>query len=213
MSKEPVEKDAVSEQPFVFYANWTGDEPVMIEDTAPGGDPPTYTLTMNGINDYIQTPVLRFDEVRFEFAAEPNEGVYSAYIDASSGIGNAAFIRNSAGQDYWDKAWQSVLIDGVDRTDANGKATIVPNQQRTHAILRLKTAGSSSICFFANQLGNIPMKGKIYQIQILLEGLIVASYDFAERIEGKQITDRSGNHHTATLYGGSWILNDREASL
>jgi len=165
----------------------------------------TFALAMNGTTDYVQTPTLSFDAVIMDILAEPKSMGFSSYLDATRGIPQSAFGRNSAGIDYLQAAWKSVYVNGEDKTASANKAAIVPSQQRITVKLVLKSPGKSILVIFANQLGSIPMKGILYSVKIMSGNIVTALYDFTEPFAGTAVPDKSGNNQTARLQGGTWI--------
>ncbi|WP_079912098.1 fibronectin type III domain-containing protein [Paenibacillus sp. 32352] len=165
----------------------------------------TFALAMNGTTDYVQTPTLSFDTVIMDIWAEPKSMGFSSYLDATRGIPQSAFGRNSAGIDYLQAAWKSVYVNGEDKTASANKAAIVPSQQRITVKLVLKSPGKSILVIFANQLGSIPMKGILYSVKIMSGNIVTALYDFTEPFAGTAVPDKSGNNQTARLQGGTWI--------
>ncbi|OXM85199.1 fibronectin type III domain-containing protein [Paenibacillus rigui] len=164
-----------------------------------------YALSMNGTSDYILTPTLPFDTVTLDFMAEQKAGAFNAYVDASRGIPNSLFLRNSSGFDVLQAAWKSVTVDGVNQTGSAGSTVIVPKNQRTVVQLALPNAGKAPVLIFANQLGQIPMKGLLYSVKFSLGGTLTASYDFTKPFSGTAVPDQSGSNNTATLKGGTWV--------
>ncbi|WP_028550858.1 fibronectin type III domain-containing protein [Paenibacillus sp. UNC451MF] len=165
----------------------------------------TYALSMNGTTDYVQTPSLSFDTVIMDILVDPKSMVYNSYLDATRGIPQSAFGRNSSGYDYLQSAWKSVSINGVDKTAGANISAIVPTQQRITVTVVLKSPGKSILVLFANQLGSIPMKGILYSVKIMSGGVVTALYDFTKPFTGTAVPDSSGNNQTAKLQGGTWI--------
>jgi hypothetical protein len=164
-----------------------------------------YALAMNGTSDYILTPLIQYDSVVMDFSAEQKAGTYAAYLDASRNIALSAFGRDSSGRDYLQAAWQSINVDGVDKTSSAGVSAIIPTNQRTTVIITFKSAGKATTIIFANQLGQIPMKGILYNVKFLLGGKVIALYDFNVPVSGSTIPDSSGNNNAASAHGGTWI--------
>ncbi|MCS7461003.1 fibronectin type III domain-containing protein [Paenibacillus doosanensis] len=167
----------------------------------------TYALSMNGVNEYILTSPLSFDTVIMDMNASPKAGGYSAYLDASRGIALTTFGRDSSGRDFLQSGWKSVMVDGIDKTSLVGTTTVLPSGQRTVVVLSLVSPGKAPVALFSNQLGAIPMKGLLYSVQFLLNGHVIAYYDFTKPFTGPDVPDRSGNNQTAKLQGGTWVSN------
>lgn len=165
----------------------------------------TYSLSMNGTSDYLYTPVLTFDSVIIDFAAEQKAGAFGSYLDASRGIPNSAFLRNSSGSDILQPAWKTLLINGVNKTGSANSSAVVPANQRVTVQLSLPSPGKAPVYIFANQLGQSPMRGTLFGLTFTLNGVVTAAYDFTQPSAGTAVPDRSGNNQTAVLRGGTWV--------
>lgn len=164
-----------------------------------------YALAMNGIGDYVVTPVFTFDTILMDITATPKTGGFSAYAHAGNYIADSLVGRDSAGRDFIQPAWKLIMVDGVDYTSRQGTTAFVPFNQRTTLKVVLKAPAKAAVNIFSNQLGSIAMKGILYKVQFMLGAAVVADYDFTVPFTGNVVPDASGNNRAANLKGGTWI--------
>lgn len=153
-----------------------------------------YYLSMDGVDDYITTPSLTYDEIVMDFSSNPT-GYYKQYFSTSAS--NLYFLRDE-GYELWTYE-ATIKYNGSDPVLITGLFTL-PND--TQGVVSIKKdSGTGTINIFANQSGGTCMRGNLYRVTVKLAGTTVADYDMSLG----NVNDISGNSKHATLNGGTWV--------
>lgn len=162
----------------------------------------TYYLSLDGVDDYLKTPSITFDEVVMEFKARQTPTT-EYYLDARTGVANTYLYRNTSNVDFTSGSAlfvNSMYWDGVKGTNST---TFIPTDTRGILRLVLSAASTDDITFFANNTGaaSTCMAADVFSIKLLLGGVVKAHYDMTKG----NVQDQSGNNNHATLTGGIWV--------
>lgn len=150
-------------------------------------------LDMDGIDDYISTPSMTYDEVIFDMSVNPTAFYKTVLINS---LGNYRLIYDEG---YYIWYFESVASwNGVNVGDS-GSFTIPAD---TRGVWRMtKDSQTASNSLFANAGGGANMRGKLYRATFKLAGVVVADYDMTTGT----VQDQSGNGQHATLTGGTFV--------
>jgi len=153
-------------------------------------------LQMDGVDDYLKTSTLTFDEVVIDFSYEYKNAVWEYFIDTTSGTRRYVAINTDA-LTGGEGSWSAIYADG----NSISKASQIPKNQRTTLRLLLSAAEEHIAFFFSSFAPAGFMKGNIYDIKFYNVGVLVAHYDMSTGT----VNDQSGNGNHATLNGGTWV--------
>lgn len=153
-----------------------------------------YYLSMDGVDDYLTTPSMTYDEVVLDFSSDPT-GWYKYYFSTSAGN---LFFNRDEGYELW--TYESIAkYNGADPVLVGGLFTLPTNTRGVMSIK--KDSGTGTINIFANQGNAANMRGILYRVTLKLVGVTVAHYDMSTQT----VQDQSGNGNHATLSGGTWV--------
>ncbi|MEF2245688.1 fibronectin type III domain-containing protein [Paenibacillus sp. IITD108] len=173
-----------------------------------------YALQMNGVTDYIKLPSLPFDKIELTCQAfQSPKNIWYYYLDARPGLSAAYLAINGNGNVQYSNVWETILVNGK----SSFKFSEVMYQKITISLsLGLKSNAADDINIFSDYKNNPAMKGKVYRIQIFLQGHLVAAYNLTEpTLNGGNdsanalfsiLKDQSGNGKDAALFGGTWVI-------
>lgn len=152
-------------------------------------------LAMDGVTNYLQLPSMTMDSVEIDCMVSSGQ-LGKFIVEARPGLPNGYFWTSGGGTDQSGSGWSSVTIDGINFTNP------FPKNQRMKVKLS-STSFTEAIDIF-NSNGSTCYKGTIYSIKCLLNGAVVANYDFTkpDGVNGTQAVDTSGNGRHGTIYGG-----------
>lgn len=152
----------------------------------------TLYLSLDGIDDYLQSPTLLIDKIVMDVKMTPE--AWTRYVTLSAG---GDFFHS----DVDDRAqWHfgNIYKNGVLQSN---NTTIVNASERATFDLRLDTPTSTYIRFFADIPSTSYTAGEIYDVKVYNGASLVAHYDMATGT----VQDQTGNGNHATLTGGTWV--------
>jgi hypothetical protein len=152
-----------------------------------------YYLSMDGVDDYILTPSLTYDEVILDILVNPS-GFYKTVLQSNNGT-----YRLIYDEGYYIWYYESTVYwNGVQKGDS-GSFTLPAN---TRGVWRMmKDSQTTTNALFATMGGGGCMAGNLYRVTFKLAGSVVADYDMTTG----NVNDVSGNGKHATLTGGTWV--------
>lgn len=163
--------------------------------STPAPSPVTVTaLSMDGVDDFIQTPSFSYNEVVMRFSADPTNN-FQKYFAV-----NFWYIQTASRPvDNWDtNGFSSIQVNGTNVT--NNTDFIPINTVVTMRAVRVNSTAYISHIFRHSAAGGY-MKGVIYDVKFYNGGTLVAHYDMSKG----NVQDQSGNGYHATLTGGTWV--------
>lgn len=169
--------------------------------------PPTFYLSMDGVNDWIATPSVTYDQIVMDVevdALSPNSNLY--LVNANGGTRLDAQPIGTMFS-YVQKSNMTLFRNNISSMKINGGASVsssvVTSNQRFSVDYGFPALTDPSTEFFASQNGTAinRTKGKIYRITGYYLGGIVFDYDMSTGT----VQDQSGNGNHATLIGGTWV--------
>jgi hypothetical protein len=161
-------------------------------------------LQMDGVDDYLKTPSITFNQVVFSFLLD---GTFfannsSRYLfDARTGTGagliyNGTFENGVPDNDFWTY-YNSQRIDF-----GYGGFNSIPKDTNVELVMEtIATNVKDDVNFFSHNNGASNGKGNLYNIKFFNAGVLVAHYDMSTGT----VLDQSGNGNHAILVGGTWI--------
>lgn len=157
-----------------------------------------YYLQMDGVDDFIKTPSITFNEVIIDFSSV---FVLSRYVlDARTGISNGIL--------YWSNTnrirsnFNQWYLDGVRVTTED---TPLADNQRVTIRMVNTTSGTDDVNLFSTNNGFGSLAGNLYSVKFINNGTLAAHYDPSQQAPSQTLTDLSGNGNHATLTGGTWV--------
>lgn len=165
---------------------------------------PNYYLSMDGIDDTLQTPALTCTKIIVELSAE-NDGSPDAYIDTVTGVGGW-WYEPSTNDVQYDGIFTSVKKNGI--TQPPNGVSYVDNTKATYEV----GLNATNIAFYIMESvwhdPSVRTKGKLYDIKFYNGTTLVAHYDMSKGT----VVDQSGNGNHATLTGGTWVEDSPPSS-
>jgi chitodextrinase len=155
-------------------------------------------LQMDGVDDYLKTPLMAYDEVIMDI--KPRQVNNTWYFDARPTNTGNYLTRSSSGTEITAGAGTlaNIYWNGIKGTNIT---TYIPYD--TRGILRIvsTTQYTEDLNFFSTYIGSSCMAGDIYSIKVLLGGVVKAYYDMSTGT----VFDLSGNGNHGVLNGGTFI--------
>lgn len=158
-------------------------------------------LYMDGVDDYIVTPSMVFNEIVLDFSFKPKAGIENLYFQGN--VSGSAFKRITSGLDRYDGYWNQTYVNGVLKS---WNTVIIPNDERVALRILRTSTGSlfNNLNIFSNVGGTYGRtEGNLYSVKFYNDNVLVAHYDMSTGT----VQDQSGNGRHATLVGGTW-MND-----
>lgn len=158
-------------------------------------------LQMDGVDDFLKSPSISFDEVIIDFVPKPVSGTNEYYFDARTG-GTSYIYNRTDGVEILSGLssafWNNTLF-------SNGSQGVGSGSRGT---LRLVTSAinTDDVNFFSNSGNSFNLAADVYSVKLLLSGTVQAYYDMSlgNQVVGT-VQDQSGNGNHATLTGGTWL--------
>lgn len=152
---------------------------------------------MDGVDDYIQTPIITFKEIALDVEVKLEGSPWKYITDARDGTGAYLFVNSSRAVSF---SQSSVFVDDIpiskDQVDG------IPSEERITIRHILTEQASADVTIFSRFSLMQYMSGKIYDIQFLDDSSnVVAHFDMST----KTVNDLTGNGNHATLHGGTWV--------